>query len=332
MKRLLSNPAPNRAGWHIGLLGLVLSWALAAPQAKAQTAIASQLGTSSEPFTIWYFQRQVKSKFRSELISLALSYTQSSQPRLVLKPWPMPLTQQRAVSIMRQGKTPMLATLSAHSLFDIPELSRSKYPYLAGMLGLRLLVVRKQELAELATIEELASLRRGFKLGFGRHWRDYSILEHNGFRVSGTPQLENLFPMLAARRFDAIPRGLSEALKEQRGWGGRYPELALADSLVLYYPYPIYIHIHRNYQWALERIDYGLGKAFSDGSLEALYRRHFGAEIQWLDQHRPKLLLLANPYLSHPPRADLLCWWLPVYLRSQILGAEAGQCDKKTDL
>lgn len=310
---------------------------LHAQAAKSRSAI-SQTGTSqtassqtsssrSEVVDLWYFQTHVRHQFRTDAMALILSYTSKERPSLRLRPWTQPLTQQRAVSVIRNGQFPMFATLSEHRQYQLPELIRTDSNLVAGLMGFRLLLSNQKNLAKLSAIQSIEDIQARLRVGFGQHWRDYSILEANNLTLVGTPHYSNLFPMLEADRFDAIPRGLNQIFTEEQYWQGRFPDIQVFEEHAWYYPYPIYLYMHKDYQWIMERINYGFYRSMQDGSMRSLFKKHFQEEIDWLESKQPKLFILKNPFLESEPSFHNLCWWAPRALIQQITSKSSEYCN-----
>lgn len=292
-------------------------------------AQAPDLGQHSqaEVVDLWYFQTHVRHRFRTEAMELILAYTENQQPRLRLRPWTQALTQQRAVSIIRNGQFPMFATLSEHRQYRLPELLRTNENVVAGLMGFRMLLSHQKNLEKLSSIKNLEEMQAKLRIGFGQHWRDYSILEANNLTLVGTPHYSNLFPMLEADRFDAIPRGLNQIFAEEQYWQGRFPDIKVFEDYAWYYPYPIYLYMHKDYQWIMERINYGIFRAIQDGRLRSLFKKHFQEEIDWLNNKQPKLFILDNPFLEEQPSFQSLCWWAPANLVQQNSGGRLEKCN-----
>ncbi|GAA6153219.1 hypothetical protein [Pseudoteredinibacter isoporae] len=292
--------------------------------AKSPNAVADH---KTESVDLWFFQTNVRYQFRTEAIRLALSYTDNMTPTIRLRPWTESLTQQRAVSVIRSGRYPIFATLTEHRQFRLPELVRSNDNLIAGVMGFRVLLTQQGALDKLYQVSTLRHLRERLRFGFGQHWLDYSILQANGLELVGTPHYSNLFPMLEAGRFDAIPRGLNEFIAEERYWGERHPSLQSFDAYALYYPYPVYLYIHKDYEWILERINYGVFRAEQDGRMRRLFERHFADEIEWLNTRKPKLFVLRNDFVDPSLTIENVCWWVPEALLQQI--SPSKNCDNR---
>lgn len=178
-----------------------------------------------------------------------------------------------------------------------------------GMVGLRLLLIRREDQARIRRMDSQA-MRRQLVFGLNTDWADLPVLRANGFKVVAASGYQNLFAMLSDRHFDAFPRGLNEALLEMRRFGPQYPELAIESSKALYFSYPIYFWVHKSRQDLAERIDTGLKRALADGSLRQLFEQHHQREIRFLAQSPREVILLRSDAL--PPgyvEPDTSWWW-----------------------
>lgn len=131
----------------------------------------------------------------------------------------------------------------------------------------RVLLIRAGEQPRFDRVRTLDDLRQ-FTAGLGVQWVDAKIMRHNGFRVDGAVGHDNLFRMLAARRFDFFPRGIYEIQSDYR----RYQHLGLAieQTLFIYYDAPFYFHVHPDNVALAQRLKTGLERALADGSLDRL--------------------------------------------------------------
>jgi hypothetical protein len=169
-----------------------------------------------------------------------------------------------------------------------------------GILGYRVLLIRRQDQARFAAVRTLDDLK-AFSIGQGAGWKDIDILRFNGLRVVTGSSYDGLFEMLTRQRFDAFSRGIEEIGDEYQGRQGTLPDLAIEQSLLLYYPVPRYFWFTQDETGRLlaERVTMGLRMIIADGTLDALFRSHFRAKLESLSLGRRHLIRLANPYL--PP-------------------------------
>lgn len=99
-----------------------------------------------------------------------------------------------------------------------------RIPLLKGLLGQRLLAIRADSASRYGQVRTLDDLRRDFTLGQCHDWPDTGIQKAAGLNtVTAPPSYDTLYPMLQARRFDAIPLGINEIDDEIR----QHPEYFL---------------------------------------------------------------------------------------------------------
>ena len=269
--------------------------------------LALSLPVWAAPCTIRYFQQDARYAYRTALLQLVLDQT-AEEGRCQLSPQFTTVTPDRGLALLQEGRIDVVSVPT--SLQRERELRAVRFDILRGLLGYRVLLIRKQRQAEFAAVRSLAELRR-FRLGLGSHWADLPLLQYNGFQVMATPRYESLFAMLARGRFDAFPRGVNEAWQELAEQQGTFPDLRVEPTLALYYPWPVYFFVRRDNQPLADRLHRGLMRAQADGSLQRLFMEHHGNLLQQANLAKRRLLLLSNPGLPPgTPKADT-SWWLP---------------------
>ena len=269
--------------------------------------LALSLPVWAAPCTIRYFQQDARYAYRTALLQLVLDQT-AEEGRCQLSPQFTTVTPDRGLALLQEGRIDVVSVPT--TLRRERELRAVRFDILRGLLGYRVLLIRKQRQAEFAAVRSLAELRR-FRLGLGSHWADLSLLQYNGFQVMATPRYESLFAMLARGRFDAFPRGVNEAWQELAEQQGTFPDLRVEPTLALYYPWPVYFFVRRDNQPLADRLHRGLMRAQADGSLQRLFMEHHGNLLQQANLAKRRLLFLSNPGLPPgTPKADT-SWWLP---------------------
>lgn len=88
-----------------------------------------------------------------------------------------------------------------------------RIPLFKGLLGNRLLIIRKSDEARFANVKTMADFRQ-LKAGQNRYWPDAKILEANGLPVVTSYQYTNLYSMLEGGRFDYLALGAQEIGEE----------------------------------------------------------------------------------------------------------------------
>lgn len=197
-----------------------------------------------------------------------------------------------------------------------PEFDRDfiplRIPIDKGLLGYRVLLVRKDDLSRFARVRSVRDLRK-LRAGMGKGWADVAVLAHAGLPLVEGSAHENLYAMLTANRFDYFARGVDEAQWEIKEWGPRFPQVAIEPTLLLRYPLPRYLYLRRDAEGEAlaRRLTAGLETMVRDGTLESLFRQHKGPVIEPLRLERRRLLTLTNPGLPDTPLQRPELWYSP---------------------
>lgn len=146
-----------------------------------------------------------------------------------------------------------------------------RIPLLKGLMGLRFLVVREQDLKRFAHIRHLAQLRE-LTAGQGEDWPDTEVLRFNGLVVKTNVTYRSLFSQLEQARFDYLPRGFNEPFDELET--RQDMRLVIEPRLALLYPAASYFFVSRDNQALATRIQQGLEIAIEDGSFDELFFNH----------------------------------------------------------
>ncbi|TVZ41100.1 hypothetical protein P886_0439 [Alteromonadaceae bacterium 2753L.S.0a.02] len=175
-------------------------------------------------------------------------------------------------------------------------------PIMQSLLGYRRLIVRKEDLPVFNKITSKLELQR-LVAGQGQGWVDMFIYNHNKFSASDSAEVvENLVPMLAKQRFDYVPMSVVEIDSLINRAGDIQNLVAEAPNITLYYPLPVIFYVSINRPELAERLQRGLTLASEDGSMEALLRKQFAAEIAKLESPHNRFIVLENPFLPKAAR------------------------------
>lgn len=255
-----------------------------------------------------YFPSGLIYEYRWKLLELALAHLEGEAPYR-LQPLTEEVTQNRAVLLLQSGGVDVIAlgTTEERESGMLPV----KIDILRGIVGYRLLVIRRQDQARFSKTDE-AGLRRDMVFGLNSQWADLPVMRANGFAVETSAGYDNLFSMLAAHRFDAFPRGLNEARRELEQQHQNFPQLSVERSKALYIPYPVYFWVNKRNTVLASQIERGLKLALADGSFRRLFERYHAQEIESLKAEKRQVIRLTNPLL--PPgndAPDTSWWWRP---------------------
>ncbi len=181
------------------------------------------------------------------------------------------------------------------------EFLRVRVPLDKGLLGWRLFLVRsadEQAFAGIRTVQQLG----GRRAGQVAEWLDTDILGINGLAVVKAMRYQDLFNMLAASRFDYLPRGIAEIRAEAATHASL--GLQIEPSLALHYPMCSYFYVARSNAWLAQHLETGLRRAQKDGSFERLFRQFNQSAIQAAELKKRAVLELQNPFAPLGAEAD----------------------------
>jgi hypothetical protein len=148
------------------------------------------------------------------------------------------------------------------------ELWPVRVPLLRNLNDYRVFLIRAEDSERFGAIRTLDDLRT-LKAGAGVNWPSTDILRANRIPVVTSIAYEYLFPMLRAKRFDYMPRGVYEAYNEQRA--NAKENLAIEQTIFLHYRVPFYFFVSRENSALGKRVERGLRMAIKDGSFDKLF-------------------------------------------------------------
>ncbi|WP_320820279.1 transporter substrate-binding domain-containing protein [Thalassolituus sp.] len=146
-----------------------------------------------------------------------------------------------------------------------------RIPLYAGLLGRRVPVIRRGDLAKFEAINKEGSLK-ALKACQGDQWPDSDILENAGYILERVHKFELMYNMLRAGRCDYFPRAITEVYAEIEGYGGE--DLVVFDHIIISYPFPMYFFVAKDNATLTERLTYGLEKMVNSGELRNFLQTH----------------------------------------------------------
>lgn len=254
--------------------------------------------------------RDVRNQYFLDVLRLVLDKTRPEFGDYRLESTPETLSQGRAVALLAQGRTlDVIWTMTSRQREQ--KLTPIRIPLLRGLMGMRLLIIRADDQSRFDHIHRLEQLRE-LRAGQGHDWPDADILRANDLPITRVSQYEALFSMLEQGRLDYVPRAVNEPWAEVAAH--EEMDLAVEDSLLLYYPAASYFFVAPDDERLAGRLRQGLERALADGSFAQLFRNHpvnrraFG-KAKLLSR---RVLRLHNPLLpEETPLEQPELWWLP---------------------
>ncbi|ALT78463.1 substrate-binding periplasmic protein [Paucibacter sp. KCTC 42545] len=227
-----------------------------------------------------------------EVLKLAVEHCGVSYQ---LKPVLQPVGQGRAIRQLSAGEGPLNILWSMTSAERERDLLPLRFPLDRGLMGWRLLLVRKAEQQRFAQIRSLEELR-GLTAVQMHDWPDTQILRANGLQVGTGSSYENLFAMLQHGRTDYFPRSVLEIAEDLERFGTRH-DLAIAPGLLLRYPTAFYFFVSPREPALAKDLSLGLERIISNGSWRALFLQHMRRQSKALKLPERQVLALRNPLL-----------------------------------
>jgi hypothetical protein len=203
---------------------------------------------------------------------------------------------QRAGIELKKGNEVNIYWFPLSSVTVKNELIPIHFPLLKGILGYRIFLIHKNDREKFANIKTLNELKQ-LRVGQGSGWGDVPIFKHHGFNVVTGKEYNRLFEMLIAGRFDYFSRGVGEALPEYNLHKERHPDLWIEETILLYYPYPVYYFINRQHPKLAERVERGLQLMLEDGSFDEYFLKYNESMLEQAQLKHRKLLMIDNPFL-----------------------------------
>jgi hypothetical protein len=277
--------------------GAALALALALQASVPALASDKEVARADHPdnrFLLWY--RNYDSPPVRALVALAFKKTPEYGPFVLARSAEM--SQERALRELENRESALVDIANvASNVTREKELTVIPLPIDGGLLGLRVCVVRRDDLRKFRGIQLVEDLsERHIRIGQGTHWPDTAILQVNGIEVVTHSRYEILFRMLDSDRFECFARGVSEVLYDLRLVNN--PEYIIEPDLLMAYAMPSYFFVGNHDQIMAYRLQLGIDRAIKDGSFADHLDRYYGRAIEELNLGERQILVLDNPYLS----------------------------------
>ncbi len=205
--------------------------------------------------------------------------------------------QQRWATLISEGKLVNLAWVSPGTAVAKANVIPIPIDIMHGLLGFRVCLINKNASVKFDEILKSGALS-SIKIGQGSNWDDVAIYHHNNINPILSPNFSSLFDMLGFKRFDCIALGVDEVFLIQHEKKSRYPFLAIEDKLLIYYEYPIYLHVSKTEPKLAMRLQLGLEKMQQSGELVKLFKEYHPYDFASLRLDSRKVICLKSPYVD----------------------------------
>jgi hypothetical protein len=240
-------------------------------------------------------KNDLRESYNYELVTLALEKTKAEYGDYKILAIP-PMNVARSLYSVQADVYPnMLIELSYQKKLEVEfNLDYVDFPIGLGIVGYRVCFVSPKARDAVKSAKNIDELKK-FTIAQGLAWADTDILRYNGFTVLEVSNYKNIFTMVENSRVDLFCRGANELYKEYISLKDT-GNLLYDDSFVLFYPLPRFYYFNKNSKLLKERMRKGLLSAYDDGTLKALWLKHFLVSVEFAELKKRKLYVLQNPF------------------------------------
>jgi hypothetical protein len=210
----------------------------------------------------------------------------------------------KELNVMCLSTTPQLET----------DLMPIRIPVDKNLSSYFVLLVHKDNSAKINSIKTIEDLKK-VNIGLGYGWIDVDILKANSFSITSGSNYEGLFKMVANKRFDAFSRSAAEVLDEVKIHKEILKDVEIEDSLLLYYPLPMYFWFAKNEagKKLAERAHEGMEMMLNDGTFDRIFYAFHENKTKQLHLKQRRLFKIKNPYLGNETAfEDKRLWYDPL--------------------
>lgn len=291
---------------YVLLLSIFL---IALPTLAAQTPAAQHQATAQErtgaptPMVVRYYDRGAKDArhaYKFELIKKILEATRPEFGDYTIIPFGEEPSAKRQALLITEGKILNLLWASPGTVIARADVITVPVDILRGLLGYRVCLINPANFPDSDKLQSLSQLQ----IAQGLNWADVEIYKHNDIHPKQAPTFEALFEMLAVKRYECLPLGADEVMYTWRDQKNKYPFLAVEPDVLIYYDYPIYLHISKQFPELAQRVEIGLKKLQRTGEFDRLFNQHHAADIAQLHLNQRKLFCLKSPYLPEQGQCE----------------------------
>ena len=220
-----------------------------------------------------------------------------------------PVTQERSLELLQSGD--LTLTWSGTNIKRESMYRPLRVPLFLGLLGVRVPVIRKSDIAWFDRIEDEAELQELVACQ-GDQWPDSDILERNGYIVERVAKFENMYRMLEGGRCDYFPRSIIEVYGELASTQRR--NLVAYERILLSYTLPMYYFTSYGNEALALTLESSLYNFATTGQLLDFMKTHPATRPAFpLSRFRESTIFyLHNPDLpTETPISDTALWLMP---------------------
>lgn len=206
-----------------------------------------------------------------QLINLAMTKSAVKYGQFELIPVQAQIRQQRQFKSLDADLLDLVWTVTSKQREQ--EALPVRIPLLKGLIGFRVLVIKKSLLDPFSRISSLQDLAEYTGVQ-GHDWPDAEILDRAGLKIERIVWHESIYRLITSGIVDYFPRSILEVVEELER--AEYDELIIDPNNLIIYPSALYFFVQKDNHKLAQRLEYGLTKAISDGSFDELFYAYPG--------------------------------------------------------
>jgi len=179
---------------------------------------------------------------------------------------------------------------------DSSKVTLINYPFMKDRLGLRKCITLKKLLPRFQALKTGEAFK-ALRIGQQRGWSDISTYTHHGMEVVESEDYQSLFAMLQRERYECLPMSVLEIDRALNDQLKHYPDFTIVPNVYIFYPIPVYLSVSRFQPELAKRLTKGLGDMYEDGTVDALFKRHYNNTDINLSNTAPRVFILNNPLI-----------------------------------
>ena len=238
-----------------------------------------------------FSNKDKRSEYAKDLLQQVFIKTEDEYPKIILQ-YTVIMNEERAKLLMYKENYGDVINAATRKSWE-HDLIAVKIPILKGIMGMRILLIKKEKQKQFSKISTLSELKE-MTLGSGHIWAITPIFKNFGFLVITGSQYEGLFKMLVKERFDYFPRGVNEIIEEYQQHKTELPSLHIEESILLKLSLPVYFFVNPTKPELAKRIETGLKRMIEDGSFDDTFNKHFIKSLKELNISNRKVFVIDN--------------------------------------
>lgn len=200
-------------------------------------------------------------------------------------------------NIFRKGAD-VCVTVAGNTKFADGDYIPLYTPLAFGLLGHRMLIIRRNDAATFSALRSLSELAT-LVAGVPNTWADANLFRANGLAVNETGNLDSIFAVLADGGCDYIALGANEITSIFAAQPNYHTTLALDQSIRMYYPMALVFYVNPSNPDLAQAIQQGLNHLVDSAELMRLFDAQFASATPrgWSTRNT---FTLINPNIPDP--------------------------------